>query len=455
MKNKKINSTKVCLTLTMLAVASIFVVSCKKYDSAGFTPGTGLPTITSVHTWSKTDTTALFDTVWTYDASGTASYTLKQKPQQIKPFDSLTSEGNLSDYYIIYGTNLGNATSVTFNGTTAYFNRALMTDGSIIVQVPSTTPYLKPGATDSLVVTTLSGKAYYQFAIAIPPPTVSVYPDYIFSAGQQIVLPGLGFTNVTGITLTSTDGSNTSVPVTIVSQTETQLVIKYPATTINRGSLTFAYTDVSGASKTLTDAQELISADNAYQIFGHNTTATTNPDQTWAGSAVIQNNGEWTNWYGNNYDNNYSTSTSVVHGSANLSFYMPYADGGWKVGGFRFDPGIGGTPAALTYVAPSYQYLTFWVINTGVSVPQVASLQFGDNGWGQNKGINSITIQPGVWQFFKIPIASLNWNQGTTPWSANSSSQLTYVTWFLTCQDSNGKNIGEADLYFTDVMLVK
>jgi len=51
-------------------------VSCRKYNSLGFTPGTGAPTITSVHTLSKTDTTAQYDTVITYDASGNSTKTI-------------------------------------------------------------------------------------------------------------------------------------------------------------------------------------------------------------------------------------------------------------------------------------------------------------------------------------------------------------------------------------------
>jgi len=141
--NKYIKKMHILYACMILTFASI-VVSCKKYDSLGFTPGTGKPTISSVHTWSKTDTTVYYDTVTSIDASGNITKTPVARTNKIVPFDSATTAGALGNYYIIYGSNLGSTTSITFNGYNAYFNRALLTDNSIVVQVPSKTPYLPP-----------------------------------------------------------------------------------------------------------------------------------------------------------------------------------------------------------------------------------------------------------------------------------------------------------------------
>src|SRR5215831_2258863 len=121
-------------------IGILCIVSCKKYNSQGFTPGSGAPTISSVHTWNKSDTTAKYDTIITYDAGGNMVKTLKLRPTSLPGFDSVTTAGNLGNFYIIYGTNLGSATSITFNKYNAYFNRALLTDNSIVIQVPSKTP---------------------------------------------------------------------------------------------------------------------------------------------------------------------------------------------------------------------------------------------------------------------------------------------------------------------------
>ena len=120
--------------------ALLMVVACKKNNYLGYTPGTGAPTITSVHTLSRTDTTARYDTIVTYDASGNPTSTRNQLPNIVNPFDSTTTAGNLGNYYVIQGSNLGSATSVTFNGTAAFLNRAWNTDNSIIVSIPGNVP---------------------------------------------------------------------------------------------------------------------------------------------------------------------------------------------------------------------------------------------------------------------------------------------------------------------------
>ena len=437
----KINSI-FCLFAGILTV-SIFV-SCKKYNSLGFTPGTGVPVISSVHTWSKTDTTTYYDTVITYNSSGNPVQTLQARSNRVSQFDSATTAGKLGDYYIIYGSNLGSATTITFNGYTAYFNRALLTDNSIVVQVPSKTPYLGSQANDSLVITTLNGIVYYKFSILPPPPSPSGYSNFNFSAGSQITLSGVGFASVKSVTLAGVNAQTGTT--SIVSQNDSVLVLQFNATAATRGTLVFNY-NVAGTSLTANDTQELVDLDNAYQILGP--TSTADPTQTWA--AVFQNNGVSTGWVANGWSS-WATSTSVVKG-ARISFYGKFDNGGWKVAGFQFNTGVAGSIPALAY-DPSYKYLSFWVINTGVAVAQTAYIQWGNNVFGQNK-VNPITIQPNGWQYFKIPISSLNWNTGSTPWSANSSLPLMDVAFFLTGQSAAGSNIGEADLYFTNVVLIK
>src|ERR1700761_8447295 len=102
----------------------LVIASCKKYNSQGFTPGSGAPTITSVHTYYKTDSTPLSDTIVSYNSSGQPTYTVNTIGPRPVPLDSVTTAGNLGNYYLIDGSNLGDATTVTFNGYVAYFNRA-------------------------------------------------------------------------------------------------------------------------------------------------------------------------------------------------------------------------------------------------------------------------------------------------------------------------------------------
>ncbi|MES1249708.1 MAG: hypothetical protein ABUL46_03445, partial [Chitinophaga rupis] len=330
MKKHSIISTGFYSICALLIISAS--VSCRKYNSLGFTPGTGAPTITSVHTFSKTDTTVYTDTVITYDASGNMNKTVVYKTNRVNAFDSITTSGNLGEYYMIYGTNLGSATTVAFNNVSAYFNRSLMTDNSIIVQIPSTVPTLGVEAIDTLAITTLHGVVRYKFTVLSPPPTVTAWSDYDFWEGSQITLTGVGFAGVTSIGLTGT-----SATVTIVSQTDKQLVLEFPATTVNRASLVFSYT-AGGDAKTLTSTQELVDLDNAYTIFY---------------KSDFQNT-----WFDNSWSHPSGTSTEATHSSpGSASIRANYPAGGWQIEGWA---GWNSPDGGLPYSA-DFKYLTFWV----------------------------------------------------------------------------------------------
>ena len=413
----KINSI-FCLFAGILTV-SIFV-SCKKYNSLGFTPGTGVPVISSVHTWSKTDTTTYYDTVITYNSSGNPVQTLQARSNRVIQFDSATTAGNLGSYYIIYGSNLGSATTITFNGYTAYFNRALLTDNSIVVQVPSKTPYLGSQANDSLVITTLNGKVYYKFSILPPPPSPSGYSNFNFSAGSQITLSGVGFASVKSVTLAGVNAQTGTT--SIVSQNDSVLVLQFNATAATRGTLVFNY-NVAGTSLTANGTQELVDLDNAYQIF------------------TDSNQNGWGSW---SWDNAGPSTTHVKSGTQ--SWNAQFSGGGYKIDGFR--NGGGGATDGIAY-SPGYTYLSFWVY--GGTAAEKINIEWGNAGFGNQGGnkINVYDVPPGVWTYYKIPISSLLWNTSNTVWSANSSQYLNMVAFFMY------SNSVTEQLYFDDIIIIK
>jgi hypothetical protein len=410
-------------------VVICMVGACKKYNYLGFTPGTGAPTITSVHTLTKADTVNVNDTLIAYNSSGDTTQTIRTTQTTTIPFDSATTAGNLGAYYVIEGTNLGSATSVTFNGATAYFNRALITDNSIIVAVPSTTPYFGPQATDSLTVTTTHGAVSYKFTILPPAPTVSSYSDFDFtSTGNfQMTLKGVGFSAVTAVTLQGTL-SGTS-PVNIVStQGDTVLVLSFPSTSITRGTLAFSYNS-GGTTLTAIGNQELVNVDAAYQVF-----ALSNVAPGW---------GSWS------YDNaGVSNKQAGITGveSYNMQFSGP---NGYKVDGLRYESGT--AAVGVTY-SPSITYLVFYVYG-GVN-KETMYVEFGGGPGGgfansnTANAINAVTVLPGQWNYFKIPISSLLWNSSATNWAANSSQLLNTVGFFI------WQNTVTEELYFDDILLV-
>lgn len=409
MKINLFNSKSIFWLLAGMMIVSISI-SCKKYNSLGFTPGTGSPAISSVHTWSKTDTTVYYDTIIAYDASGNTTQTFKARSNRVIPFDSVTTAGNLGNYYIIYGTNLGSTTNITFNGYTAYFNRALLTDNSIVVQVPSKTPYLGSQANDTLVITTLHGKAAYKFSILPPPPSPTDYSNYNFSAGSQITLSGVGFASVTSVSLAGANGQTGTA--SIVSQNDTVMVLQFNTTSATRGTLVFNY-NAAGTSLISNATQELVDLDNAYQIF------TDDFQNAWA-------DGSWASPSG---------KSTAAYKTGSASFMGSFPAGGWKI------EGLANWYPSLPYDA-SYEYLSFWV--KGGTVSHILNIETNTSsaGYGQNNS-NPITVPPGVWTYFKIPISSIDF------WTAGSTLQQ--LGFFL-----KGQN-GDVDetYYFDDIILIK
>jgi hypothetical protein len=149
----KISHIKIKWLLPVLLLAGF--ISCKKYNYMGFTPGSGKPTITAIHTLYKADSLPLNVPDSTIDSTGNLTVTIPQVQGVNSPQDSTTTSGNGGNYYVIVGTNLGSTVSVTFNDTAAFVNRAWLTDTSLIVAIPSNA--WTPTEPNTLVVTTLHG----------------------------------------------------------------------------------------------------------------------------------------------------------------------------------------------------------------------------------------------------------------------------------------------------------
>ena len=412
----------------ILPLAVVFTIgACKKNNYMGFTPGTGAPTITSVHTLGKTDTTARYDTIYTYNSSGTPVPTVRQLPFQVNPFDSVTTAGNLGNYYIIYGANLGSATSVTFNGTAAFLNRSWNTDKSIIVAIPGNAPATGPQATGTLTVTTTHGSVNYKFVVIPPPPTVSAWSDYDFWAGSRITLTGVGFASVSAVGLTGT--TNT---VTIVSQTDVQMVLQFPSTTVSRANLVFTY-GLTGNTSTLTSTQELVDLDNSLVLFSKGTFQNGFGDWSWTHPAT----------------GNPQTGPTHSYG-ATQSFQLVFPNGSWQMEGF------GTGSAASQPIFSTYKYYTFWIYG-GVQAETITlSANQLPYAWQQptGAGIFTIAVPPGVWSYFKIPIGS---GGGQVPFLPAAAAQTSmnaagnnYVSWFI--PGPNGVN---ENFYVDEVAFVK
>lgn len=423
MKNKMEISKTYYWMLPVLILFSI--TSCRKDNSMGFTPGTGVPTITSVRTLSKSVVdSSRTSSVTTYNSSGIATtVTNPNYSPLVTAFDSTTATGKLGNYYAILGTNLGSATSIAINGVSIYFNRALNSDKALIFSLPSTVPYTQPQS-NAIVVTTLYGKVTYKFTTLPPPPTVTTVSDYDFTANSQITLTGKGFASVTAVKLKST-----SDVVTILSQNDSTLVMKMPASTATESALLFTYTSGSNTGAQALSPVIFNDLDNAYVIFNKNSFQNSWADNSWSGPSGVSTN-------------------ATFSGTATIS--ANYPAGGWQVEGWaNWYPSVD--------YNPDYKYLTFWV--KGGTVPHTLVL-VGDQmkgGYGQVQNTNAyaaqlVTVPAKVWTFFKIPLApsQSSTNPGFLNFWANGSPAK-QLGFFL--QGMSG-DVNET-MYFDEVAFIK
>ncbi len=380
------------LNWVLSALVVFGFASCKKMNSTGFTPGTGTPVITSVRTLSQSVVdSSRTNSVTTYDNTGVPTTVISSNYSPvISAFDSTTTTGKLSSYYVLKGSNLGSTTKIAINGVSIYFNRAFNSDSNVIFQIPTNVPYVQPQA-NTIVVTTLYGSVTYKFTTLPPPPTITGLTDVDFIANSQITLVGKGFASVSAVSLRATKD-----PITIVSQNDSTLVMKMPASaTSTESTLLFTYTSGTNTGAQTASTVLFYDLDNSYQIFVNSN---------------LQNG-----WFNNSWTNPAGLTTGVSH-SGTASFALNFPAGGWQVEGMA----DWNTPGKFAY-DPSYKYLTFWIKGGAADHKLVLVGDQMVGGYGQVQNANGyagqiVDVPPTVWTFVKIPLCA-----PSTPFSKTST----------------------------------
>ena len=358
--------------LLPILLAMACFASCKKEEAE---VGKGKPTISRVRTVSKTfiDNT-LVTTIVTYNAQGQPStVTYPNTTPQVVGMDSTTSDGNLQNMYAIIGTNLGSVTSVSFNGTSAYFNKALGSDSTILVSIPKETP-AGPAQNNLLTVETLYGTVDYTFNILLPPPTVTEVSNYNFSAGSQIILKGIGLGSVTDVAL-----GTSAAKATVVDKSDTEMTINMPATTLISTTLIFTYPNGKSTTK-----QIFVNLDQTYKLF---------TEDYGAG------------WGGNFWGSGEISGAAAKSGTKSLK--LNYSKGNWSANGVaNWSPGLASSA--------DYKFLSFYI--KGGS--QDYTLYFvGDKrtgGYGNSDQSAPVIVPANVWTYFKLPLSTLGlWASGS------------------------------------------
>jgi hypothetical protein len=333
----------------ILSLALIFgVTSCKKSNDAG----NGVPVITRVRTVSKTITVDSVNHRITLDSSSVYSQT------EVVKFDSTTTNGNLNNQYAIIGQNLGTVTKVSFNGVSAYFNPALVTNTSIIITIPANAPW-GPTQPNKLTVVTLHGTASFDFVIQQPPPVITSFGPLAGAAGDTVTITGTVFDNVSSVKFGT-------VPATIISSTSTQIKVKIPQGVVQ------AYLFVTTPGGT---TQSAAAFGFKYVVYDD---ALAKDWQNWSWSSTVD----------------FAYTTIVKRGTDAIS--ETYTGG---YAGLQ----LGFTGAAIDVASNGLTAIKFSIYGgTGTNGKHVKVIVSG--GWGTTI---DVTLTEGAWSDYTIPLSQL------------------------------------------------
>ncbi|MBB6498387.1 IPT/TIG domain-containing protein [Pedobacter cryoconitis] len=359
MKENAYSPYKVAFFL-LICLTTIFV-SCKK-DNNGHS---GAPIISRVRTVSKDSLLKSVVTRVNLDSNKVAD--------QIKQvaFDSTVTSGRLNGLYAIVGNNLATTSQVFFNGMSAYFNPALLTDKSIIIAIPANAPW-GAGQTNKITIVTRYGQTDFNFAIQQPPATITSITPLAGSPGDVITLTGTNFNGVSSIRFDNVEAK-------IVGATDTQLKVSVPAGVVQA----YIYVTTPGGTVKSPTAFGF-----KYLVY----------DDALA-------NGWWVGGWNGGDKPDFSNTTPVKRGSHSIA--VTYS------GGFAgFQIGNGGGTISLADKSAIKLSIYGGAGSDGhvVRIMVMGADKDGKQATGDNDGV-VVTLKKGEWTDFTIPLTSF----GTRP----------------------------------------
>lgn len=302
---------------------------------------------------------------------------------------------------VLTGNGLGDIRSIIFEkeSVPAGFQSTLNTETHLIFRVPPDAI----GGEQNIYFTNSAGKTSSIPFRVLAYPSVSTASNFNFTEGTQITLEGNNLGDVQSVVI-----DQTGEEVTIISQEKRQIVLEFPSSTSTRSPL-----KLTNSTGTMTTTQEFINIDKALLIFG-DTYGEGFDDGSWGDAGVISN-------------------SEFVSGTASLG--KTYQQGNWHLIGFaNWWP-------TVPY-DPSYTYLTVWIKGASQDYSLYITTDASEAGFGNYVDQNKLDVKAGVWNYFKIPLADIDfWSEGKT------LQQLGFRI--------EGPDKQDEVFYFDDVMLVK
>lgn len=264
---------------------------------------------------------------------------------------------------VVKGAGLGDIRSVVLdNGSIPVgFQPTLNTADVFMFRVPLDAN----GGPQNVVLTNGGGiKTNVAFRV-LAFPVVNTVSNYNFESGTEITITGNNLHDVTAVTLT--DGGQ---GVTVVSKTKTELVLKFPASTVSRSTL-----KIVNSTGAITTTQEFVNLSKAFVIFG---------EKYGEGFA----DGSW---------GDPGTITDKEAKSGTKSVFKNYQKGNWHLINFaNWYPGV---------KDDGYKYLSFWVKGGSQDLTIYLTSDKRKAGFGNGDRSTPVNVKANTWTYFKIPMA--------------------------------------------------
>lgn len=304
------------------------------------------------------------------------------------------------------GTGLGDIRTIVFEkqNVPAGFQPTLNTDNALIFRVPTEAL----GGMQKVTFTNSAGRAVSVDFKVLAFSTVSDVSNYDFTKGSEITLTGNNLADVTAVAFADSV-KGISDAATIVSKSQKQLVVKMPASTLSRGTLSI--TNGTGRIRT---KQEFVNLDMAYKVFA-DAYGTGFQDASWGDAAAV-------------------STKEFITGTASIG--KTFQKGNWHLAGFANWSG-----SAIPY-STDYTYVTGWIKGASADYSLYLTTDASKAGFGGFDDKNKINVKAGVWNYFKLKLSDIDfWLPGKT---------LTQVGFRI-----QGPDKQDETFYFDDILLVK
>lgn len=142
----------------------------------------------------------------------------------IIPKDSALQSADRGEMIVIFGRNLATTKEVYFNGALAALNTTLVTNGNILVSIPSNAPYID--AENKITVVTEYGVDELDFILTQPPIITSF--TGVAENGATISIKGEFFTGTEAVGFINVDSPEDTLWADIVDETDEEVRVVVP-----------------------------------------------------------------------------------------------------------------------------------------------------------------------------------------------------------------------------------